>query len=82
MGANPFAARRAAVVIATALSIPVLAGCGAGSSSPGTSEPRQTQDTVAPPGGLTGAVDRAGQVKDQTNQRSRDLENQVQSYGR
>lgn len=82
MGADHSATRRAAVALAAALSLAALTGCGAGSSSPGTSQPRQSQDTVAPSGGLPGAVDRAGQVKDQTNQRTRDLENQVQSYGR
>lgn len=55
------------------------AGCASGSTAPPTTAPAST---VAPAGGLPGAVERAGDVKDQTNARTRELEEQVSTYGK
>lgn len=82
MDARATAGRRAVAALAVTLLTGASVGCGSGSSSPAKSQPQQTQDTVAPPGGLPGAVDRAGQVKDQSNQHSRELERQVDTYAK
>lgn len=68
------------LVVATALATGVLLTACGGEPAP-SQQPRQPQQQQQDGGnGVPGAIDRAGQVKDQTNQRTRDLEDQVQTY--
>ncbi|MBX7158802.1 MAG: hypothetical protein K1X95_00755 [Acidimicrobiia bacterium] len=64
------------------VSVCLLAGC-AGTASP-SQQPQQPQQQQEPQqvGGMPGAVQRAGEVRDQTNQHTEDLEDQIETYGK
>lgn len=69
----------AAVIAVAAGLFGAAAGCGTGSTSPLPSTPTTS---TSPSSGLPGAAERAGEVRDQTNERTSELEDQVATYAK